>query len=95
MSLFNKMFSGGEKVTKKPSEEEEVEKLLQGEALLMEKKEHLKKKIDRELLYAKKNSRKNRRGEVSLKEVDIHHCVCNSLVNIPAARSGSVRWLPS
>ncbi|XP_022624277.1 charged multivesicular body protein 4c-like [Seriola dumerili] len=61
MSLFNKMFSGGEKVTKKPSEEGEVEKLLQGEELLMEKKEHLKKKIDRELLYAKKNSRKNRR----------------------------------
>ncbi|XP_070764271.1 charged multivesicular body protein 4b-like [Enoplosus armatus] len=61
MSLFVKIFSGGEKVRKKPSRQEESEKLPEGEELLMKKKEFLKKKIDQELLLARKNSRKNRR----------------------------------
>ncbi|XP_044212259.1 charged multivesicular body protein 4b-like [Thunnus albacares] len=60
MSLFVKMFSGGEKVTKN-CKQEETEKLPETEELLMKKKEFLKKKIDQELLFAKKNSRKNRR----------------------------------
>ncbi|XP_071346024.1 charged multivesicular body protein 4b-like [Trachinotus anak] len=60
MSLL-KLFSGGEKVRKKPSQQEEMETLSEREQLLMEKKEHLKKKIQQELMFAKKNSRKNRR----------------------------------
>nr|XP_046251356.1 charged multivesicular body protein 4c-like isoform X2 [Scatophagus argus] len=56
------MFGGGEKVRKKPCQQEEIEKLPEREELLMRKKEILKKKIDQELLFAMKNSRKNRRG---------------------------------
>ncbi|GAA6221237.1 charged multivesicular body protein 4c-like [Lates japonicus] len=61
MSLFVKMFGGGEKVRKKPCQPEETEKPQGREELLMKKKEYLKKKIDQELLLAKRNSRKNRR----------------------------------
>ncbi|XP_039989475.1 charged multivesicular body protein 4b-like isoform X2 [Xiphias gladius] len=61
MSLFVRIFSRGEKVRKKPFQHEEIEKLPEGEELLMKKKEFLKKKIELELLFAKKNSRKNRR----------------------------------
>ncbi|XP_037624020.1 charged multivesicular body protein 4b-like [Sebastes umbrosus] len=62
MSLFVKLFSGGQKVRETCCQQEETETLLEGEELLMKKKEFLKKKIDQELLIAKKNSRKNRRG---------------------------------
>ncbi|XP_045892156.1 charged multivesicular body protein 4b-like [Micropterus dolomieu] len=61
MSLFDKIFHGGEKATKKPCGQEEIENLPEREELLMKKKDFLKKKIDQELLFAKKNSRKNRR----------------------------------
>ncbi|XP_035521399.1 charged multivesicular body protein 4b-like [Morone saxatilis] len=60
MSLFVKMFSGGEKVRKKPGQQEEIEKPPEREELLMKKKAFLKKKIDQELLCVKKNIRKNR-----------------------------------
>ncbi|XP_044050286.1 charged multivesicular body protein 4b-like isoform X2 [Siniperca chuatsi] len=61
MSLFGKIFNGGEKVRKKPCRPEEIENLVEKEELLMKKKDFLKKKIDQELLFAKENSRKNRR----------------------------------
>lgn len=64
MALFAKMFSGGEKV-RKDCQQEETDTLPETEELLMKKKEFLKKKIDQELLFAKKNSRKNRRGEIN------------------------------
>lgn len=64
MSLFVNTFDGGEKVRKKPCEEDQIEKLSEGEELLMKKKEFLKEKIDQELMFVKKNSRKNRRGEI-------------------------------
>ncbi|XP_059191743.1 charged multivesicular body protein 4b-like isoform X2 [Centropristis striata] len=62
MALFGKLFSGGEKVRKTPCQQEEIEKLPEREEMLMKKREFLKKKIDDELLFAKTNSRKNRRG---------------------------------
>lgn len=73
MSFF-KLFSGGERVKKKPCQTEEVEKLMEREELLVDKKEDLKRKIDQELLFAKRNSRTNRRGEIMLQQVHLHHC---------------------
>lgn len=64
MSLYVKIFSGGEKVGMKHCHEDGTEKLPEGEELLLSKEEFLKKKIDQELLFAKKNCRTNRRGEV-------------------------------
>ncbi|XP_054475587.1 charged multivesicular body protein 4b-like [Anoplopoma fimbria] len=62
MSLFVKLFGGGEKVRKMPGQQEEMEKLPEREELLMKNKELLKVKIDQELLLAKKNSITNRRA---------------------------------
>ncbi|XP_029290202.1 charged multivesicular body protein 4b-like isoform X2 [Cottoperca gobio] len=67
MSLFGKLFSGGEKVKKTSCLQEEMEKLPLREELLMKKKEFLKKKIDQELLIAKNNSRKNRKALQALR----------------------------
>ncbi|XP_026221959.1 charged multivesicular body protein 4b-like isoform X2 [Anabas testudineus] len=61
MSLYVKIFSGGEKVGMKHCHEDGTEKLPEGEELLLSKEEFLKKKIDQELLFAKKNCRTNRR----------------------------------
>lgn len=64
MSLLVKTFDGGEKARKKPCQHDQIEKLSEGEELLMKKKEFPKEKIDQELLFVKKNSRKNQRGEI-------------------------------
>ncbi|KAI9518230.1 hypothetical protein NQZ68_038896 [Dissostichus eleginoides] len=61
MSFIGKLLSGGEKLTK-PCRPEETEPLPDREELLGKKREFLKKKIDQEFLFAKTNSRKNRRG---------------------------------
>ncbi|XP_070686693.1 charged multivesicular body protein 4b-like [Pempheris klunzingeri] len=62
MSLFN-IFkaSGEEKVRRKPCLQEERDKFTERGESLSKKKEFLKKKIDQELLFIKKHSRKNRR----------------------------------
>nr|XP_033491932.1 charged multivesicular body protein 4b-like [Epinephelus lanceolatus] len=61
MSLLTKLFSGGEKVKKTSCQQEETENLPDREELLMKKRDYLKKKIEQELLFAKKNCRKNRK----------------------------------
>ncbi|XP_029378443.1 charged multivesicular body protein 4b-like [Echeneis naucrates] len=66
MSLF-KMFRGGGKLKKKSSQHQEIEKLSERRELLMEKKEDFKKKIEQEILFAKKNSRSNRRALQALR----------------------------
>ncbi|KAK5868022.1 hypothetical protein PBY51_012469 [Eleginops maclovinus] len=58
MYFIGKLFSGGEKLTK----QEETETLSDREELLMKKREFLRKKVDQEFLFAKNNSRKNRRA---------------------------------
>ncbi|KAM4573437.1 charged multivesicular body protein 4b-like [Odontesthes bonariensis] len=60
MSLFVNFLCGGEKV-RKTACDQEIDKLTEIEELLVKKKEFLRKKIDQELLTAKKNSIKNRR----------------------------------
>ncbi|XP_034734584.1 charged multivesicular body protein 4c-like isoform X2 [Etheostoma cragini] len=64
MSLFGKLCSGGEKAGKMPCppcQQKETEKHPEREDMLVKKKDFLKKKIDHELLIAKKNSIRNRR----------------------------------
>lgn len=78
MSLF-KIFSGGEKVGMNPCLQNCTEKLCEGEELLLKKEEFLKKKIDQELLFVRKNCRTNRRGEVL--KIKLMYVSC-SLINI-------------
>lgn len=63
MALFAKLFGGGEKGGKAPSPQEAIQKLRETEEMLMKKQEYLEKKIDAELLTAKKNGTKNKRGK--------------------------------
>lgn len=63
MSLFGKIFGGGGKGGKGPSAQEAIQKLRETEEMLTKKQEFLEKKIDQELLTAKKNGTKNKRGE--------------------------------
>ncbi|XP_036963173.1 charged multivesicular body protein 4b-like [Acanthopagrus latus] len=58
---FSVEMSSGEEVRKKPCEQQEPEPLSQSQELLTKMKEYLEKRIDRELLNVKKNSRENRR----------------------------------
>ncbi|KAM8750214.1 charged multivesicular body protein 4b-like isoform 4-T4 [Acanthopagrus schlegelii] len=58
---FSVEMSSGEEMRKKPCEQQEPEKLSQSQELLTKMKEYLEKRIDRELLNVKKNSRENRR----------------------------------
>ncbi|XP_062855319.1 charged multivesicular body protein 4c [Trichomycterus rosablanca] len=62
MSLFGKLFGSGEKGGKGPSPQEAIQKLRETEEMLMKKQEYLEKKIDAELLTAKKNGTKNKRA---------------------------------
>lgn len=62
MSLFAKIFGGGGKGGKGPSAQEAIQKLRETEDMLTKKQEFLEKKIDQELLTAKKNGTKNKRG---------------------------------
>ncbi|XP_072241215.1 charged multivesicular body protein 4b-like, partial [Leuresthes tenuis] len=61
MSLFVNFLCGGEKVRKTTCHQEEIDKLAEIEELLVKKTEFLRRKINQELVTAKKNSRKNRR----------------------------------
>lgn len=70
MSLFVKVLDSGEKV-RKTRQEGKIDKLPEREELLVKKTAFLKKKIDRELLCAKKNCRKNRRGEIIFRKKNI------------------------
>lgn len=63
MSLFVKLFNGGEKTKKKPCQQDPMEKLSDVE-MLKRKQETLKEKIEQELVFVRKNSRNNRRGEL-------------------------------
>ena len=64
MSFLVKMFRGGEKVRQTPGQHEEADGAPGPEELLRDSKKLLKRTIERELVFAKKNSRKNRRGEM-------------------------------
>lgn len=77
---FSVEMSSGEEVRKKPCEQQEPEPLSQSQELLTKMKEYLEKRIDRELLNVKKNSRENRRGKTF--ERKLTDALFNSLINI-------------
>lgn len=61
MSFFGKMF--GKKEEKAPSTGEAIQKLKETEDMLIKKQEYLEAKIDQEVVIAKKNASKNKRGK--------------------------------
>lgn len=63
MSFFSKVF-GGKKEQAAPSTAEAIQKLRETEDMLIKKQEFLETKIDNEVLIAKKNASKNKRGIV-------------------------------
>lgn len=63
MSLFGKIFGSGGKGGKPPTPQEAIQRLRETEEMLAKKQEFLEKKIDTELMTAKKNGTKNKRGE--------------------------------
>lgn len=67
MSLFGKLFGGGGKGGKAPTPQEAVQRLRETEEMLAKKQDFLEKKIEQELLTAKKNGTKNKRGEEKLR----------------------------
>uniref|UniRef100_A0A8C7LEW7 Charged multivesicular body protein 4Bb n=1 Tax=Oncorhynchus kisutch TaxID=8019 RepID=A0A8C7LEW7_ONCKI len=62
MSVFGKLFGGGGKGGKGPSAQEAIQKLRETEEMLTKKQVFLEKKIDQELITAKKNGTKNKRA---------------------------------
>uniref|UniRef100_A0A4W6CJT1 Charged multivesicular body protein 4B n=1 Tax=Lates calcarifer TaxID=8187 RepID=A0A4W6CJT1_LATCA len=66
MSLFGKLFGSGGKGGKAPTPQEAIQRLRETEEMLAKKQEFLEKKIDQELITAKKNGTKNKRGEETL-----------------------------
>ncbi|KAB5567721.1 hypothetical protein PHYPO_G00236130 [Pangasianodon hypophthalmus] len=62
MSLFGKLFGSGGKGDKAPSPQDAIQKLRETEEMLSKKQEFLEKKIEAELLTAKKNGTKNKRA---------------------------------
>lgn len=69
MSLFGKLFGGGGKGGKAPTPQEAVQRLRETEEMLAKKQDFLEKKIDHELMTAKKNGTKNKRGEEKASEL--------------------------
>ncbi|XP_067904744.1 charged multivesicular body protein 4b [Heterodontus francisci] len=62
MSVFGKLFGTSAKAGKGPSPQEAIQKLRETEEMLAKKQEFLEKKIDQELLTAKKHGTKNKRA---------------------------------
>lgn len=62
MALFGKLFGSGGKGEKAPNPQDAIQKLRETEDMLSKKQEFLEKKIEAELLTAKKNGTKNKRG---------------------------------
>lgn len=69
MSVLMKLFGSGGKSGKQPTPQEAIQRLRETEEMLTKKQEFLEKKIDQELLTAKKNGTKNKRGTGKLLDV--------------------------
>lgn len=66
MSLFGKIFGSGGKGGKAPTPQEAIQRLRETEEMLAKKQDFLEKKIEQELVTAKKNGTKNKRGDEKL-----------------------------
>lgn len=62
MSLFGKIFGSGGKGGKAPTPQEAIQRLRETEEMLAKKQDFLEKKIEQELMTAKKNGTKNKRA---------------------------------
>ncbi|KAF3690306.1 Charged multivesicular body protein 4b Chromatin-modifying protein 4b [Channa argus] len=62
MSIFAKLFGSGGKGGKAPTPQEAIQRLRETEEMLAKKQEFLEKKIEQELITAKKNGTKNKRA---------------------------------
>ncbi|XP_029991186.1 charged multivesicular body protein 4b-like [Sphaeramia orbicularis] len=62
MSWMGKLFGSGGKGGKAPTPQEAIQRLRETEEMLAKKQEFLEKKIEQELLTAKKNGTKNKRA---------------------------------
>ncbi|TNM89219.1 charged multivesicular body protein 4b [Takifugu rubripes] len=61
MSALVRLFGGGGKGGKQPTPQEAIQRLRETEEMLTKKQDHLEKKIEEELLTAKRNGTKNKR----------------------------------
>lgn len=68
MSRFLKMLGGTGKSGKAPTTQEAIQRLKETEEMLIKKQEFLEKKIEQEVVTAKKNGMKNKRGEEKERE---------------------------
>lgn len=66
MSLFGKIFGSGGNGGKAPTPQEAIQRLRETEEMLAKKQDFLEEKIEQELVTAKKNGTKNKRGEEKL-----------------------------
>lgn len=66
MSLFGKIFGSNSKGGKAATPQEAIQKLRETEEMLAKKQDFLEKKIEQELITAKKNGTKNKRGRFSV-----------------------------
>lgn len=62
MSVWVKLFGSGGKGGKQPTPQDAIQRLRETEEMLTKKQEFLEKKIEQELMTAKKNGTKNKRG---------------------------------
>ncbi|XP_075880898.1 charged multivesicular body protein 4b [Nelusetta ayraudi] len=62
MSRFIKMLGGGGKSVKAPTTQEAIQRLRETEEMLTKKQDFLEKKIEQEIITAKKNGMKNKRA---------------------------------
>jgi len=65
MSFFSKVF-GGKKEPAAPSTAEAIQKLRETEDMLIKKQDFLETKIENEMIIAKKNASKNKRGSIAI-----------------------------
>lgn len=65
MSFFTKVF-GGKKEAAAPTTAEAIQKLRETEELLVKKQSYLETKIEQEIMCARKNGTKNKRGTLLL-----------------------------
>uniref|UniRef100_A0A3Q1G9S5 Uncharacterized protein n=1 Tax=Acanthochromis polyacanthus TaxID=80966 RepID=A0A3Q1G9S5_9TELE len=69
MSNLNNIRGSGERVRKTTGQQVWIPELSETEERLLKKREFLKEKINQELLFAKKNSRANRKCEIFERKV--------------------------
>lgn len=85
MSFITKLF-GGKKDEKAPTTGEAIQKLRETEEMLIKKQEFLEKKIDVEIVTAKKNAAKNKRGECGMGGCCRHQLFSNCFLQLPSRR---------